>query len=247
MSGHRCPQINKTSWLICSKPTTGWKLEQICKRAHQFGPEPGQRAVDLRPPQLFVGLVTPADAQRSDCGGRLRRHFLGLPCRPEGTDQSVLNVLQDHGGQSVLTTAVSVHAVRLSVASWKLSQRFSRSVWLHSGRCPPSPWIRRSWSSSHPCLLPNSPCFVIVTMENLPFARMLYLLLLLPPASFDYVNKNSGRSRTKTIVESEKNWKEPSPPPFPQPSQSQPLLFLLLPVSPAPAQVWETSCEWVLI
>lgn len=93
--------------------------KQICKQTHQFKPEPGQRSVNLCSPQLFVGLVTPADAHWSASGARLLRRFLGLSRCSEGMDQSVLNVLQDHGGQSVLAVAVSVHAVRLNVASWK--------------------------------------------------------------------------------------------------------------------------------
>lgn len=100
----------------CCKLQRKSTKRQICKSqitSYQFRPQPGYCSIYLRPPQLLIGLVTPADANRSDSGSRVLRIFFGLSCRSEGVNQFVFNVLQNHGGQSVLTVTVPVHAVRV--------------------------------------------------------------------------------------------------------------------------------------
>lgn len=84
--------------------------------SHQFGSEPGQSSIYLRPPQLLVDLLAPPDAAAGAAGLPLTRS--GLGGHPEGVDQFVLDVLQDHGGQGVLAVAVPLHAW---VTSAKLS------------------------------------------------------------------------------------------------------------------------------
>lgn len=175
----------------------------MCKQTHQFRPKPGQRSIDLRSPQLFVGLVAPADAHWSADGAGLLGRFLGLSRCSEGMDQPVLNVFQDHGGQSVLALAVSVHAVRLNVASSIVWETFL----LHSGYCPSSLRIRTSMCACLQQLQSSLPGAELALFCHCYYgepALCLHALPPPPPPPFDCVNKNSGRSRTKTIVASEK-------------------------------------------
>lgn len=169
---------------------------------YQFRPQPGYCSIYLRPPQLFVGLVTPADADWSDSGARLLRIFSGLSCGPEGMNQFVFNVLQNHGGQSVLAVAVSVHAGRVWMCApltcclpalsltdfvhslvklWESSllqictlQILSELVFLLPPVSAEQVCVLLLCSCTHPFCLPGVElaCFVIVTMEKLPSACM---------------------------------------------------------------------------
>lgn len=247
---------------------TTWR-QQATNLSHQFRPQPGYGSVYLSPPQLFIGLVTPAEADRSDSRAGLRMFFSGLSCCPEGMNQLVLNVLQNHGGQSVLAVAVSVHAGRVWKCVWlplsarSLTQDLGNLLFSVQYRSCPSrffpPYVIKTLQHKSVCFcsaaaiiplcLPSVElaCFVIVTMEKQPSAFMP-LLLLLPP--FDYVNKNGGRSRTKTIVASEKNWKGPlllHPPPPPPPFFLLSLFLFFSQTRPHPILMGEMCCEWALI
>lgn len=87
-------------------------------------------------------------------------------------------------------------------------------------------------------LVLNYSCFVIVTMENLPFACMLYLLLLLLTTLIRIVED----PEQKLLLPLKRT--EKSPPFLLSPSPHNHTLsffsvpfFFFLPVSPAPVQV----------
>lgn len=95
------------------------------------------------------------------------------------------------------------------------------------------------------CLVLNWPVLSLLLWRNTLRLRG-HLPPPASPPSFGNPYKNSGRSWTKTIVASKKNWKDPSNrchhtlPPLS-------LLLFLCKSCPHTIPVWEMCCEWALI
>lgn len=100
--------------------------------------------------------------------------FSGLSCRPEGMNQFVLNVLQDHSGQRILAVTVSVHAGRV----WMCRQVQCERVPPHV--LPPSTFVWRK--NNHIKLLGIFFCSpLLFTPTDLHLMSPLWTSLSLSP------------------------------------------------------------------